>query len=528
MVGVEEQRRRTKEVVQLDSVLGIDVGTTSCKAVLFDMRGQSLGSGSSGYPLETGADGAAVQDQATILDAVGSAVRAALEQAGANAKSVATISLSTAMHSIAALDASDDAITPLITFADTRAAPQAERLRASQEGLALYRRTGTPIHAMSPLAKLIWLAETDEATFRRARRFAGLKDLLINALTGVWAVDRSIASSTGMLNLETRDYDENALELTGVGADKLSRLVDTTHVVGELANEAARRFELRAGTPVIAGAADGCLANLGVGILGGGVTAVTIGTSGAVRTTVERPITDGRGRTFCYELTEDLWVIGGPVSSGGIVLRWVRDLLARAEIDAAARGGRDPYEILIDEASEVGPGADGLIFLPFLVGERAPHWNPNASAVLHGLRIDHKRGHVVRAALEGVLYGLRSVGSLLGELTTLEGEVRATGGFLRSQLWRQMLADIFGRPIAIPAAQDASPLGAAVLGMLGVGLLDSIEAINEMVVIEQGETPQSQFSELYEDAYARYLQLFDHVAADFDTNEEFRRNTVTE
>ncbi len=392
--------------------IGVDIGTTSTKAVAFDARkrkrGDVLAHHAVEYPLETPEPGAAVQDPARIHLAVVAAIRGVVEQVGGMPGDVACVSFSAAMHSVIALDDDGSALTPSITWADNRAAPWARIVNHEHDGLALYRRTGTPIHPMSPLVKLLWLRHAFPTLWKRARRFVGIKEYVLARLCGVYVVDHSIASATGLFNLETRDWDEGALALTGLDPSRLSTLVPTTHRLA-FTDAAPALLGLTAMTPVIVGANDGVLSNLGVGAIDRGSVALTIGTSGAMRTVVDTPQTDPDGRTFCYALTDRHWVVGGPVNNGGIVLRWVRDEFAAAETETAKRLGIDPYDVLTHIAARVPAGSAGLLFHPFLAGERAPLWNPDLRGSFFGLAMHHRKEHMIRAVLEGVVMNLHTI-----------------------------------------------------------------------------------------------------------------------
>jgi gluconokinase len=498
--------------VSVNTVLGVDIGTTSSKCVIFDEGGRALGRHSVDYGLHTDESGAAEQDPNEIVDATFAAIRGAVERSEIDPGSVRVISFSAVMHSMMAIDDDNEPLTPLFTFADSRARGKTEKIR-SAGGIEIYRRTGTPLHPMAPLSKLPWLRATNPELFERSARFVGIKELVTYRLCGRWVVDHSIASATGLFDIARFEWDIDALDIAGVDADLLSEPVPTTEVVGELNSQSAGELGLEPGLPVVAGASDGCLANLGVGAIDPGVTALTIGTSGAVRTVVREPLIDPEARTFCYILTGDRWVAGGPVSNGGVVLQWLQNILAP--------DGDTDLESLIEEAAAVEAGAGGLLFLPYLVAERAPHWDPNVRATLTGMRIDHTRAHITRAALEGVLMGLLDVASVLEQQVTLDGELRATGGFLRSELWRQMLADVFNRPVAIPGGEDGGPLGAAVLGMIGVGMVDTLAAVHDMVEIVQHEKPDPAVAPLYATLFERYRALHDLTAPTFSSKTPF-------
>ena len=442
-------------------VLGVDIGTTSAKAVAFDADGRALGRGETAYQLLEPEPGQAVQDPVAMVEGTLAAVRTAAAAARDRGARIVALSLSGAMHSLVGLDGAGRALTPLITWADMRATEQAERLR--REHPELHDRTGTPLHPMAPLAKLVWFAENEPGTFAAVRRWAGIKELVVARITGAWAVDHSIASGTGLLNLQALDWDREALAIAGIDADRLSPLVPTTERLA--LDAAAGELGLDADLPVIVGAGDGPLANLGLGAVRPGVAACSIGTSGALRLMVERPAVDPQRSVFCYALTPGRWVVGGAINNGGVVLRWAGEALApdlgeRAEVQLLALAERVP------------PGSDGLIMLPYLLSERAPHWSSEPRGAYVGLTRHHRRGHLVRAALEGVCQQLALVLASMRDAGNEVHEIRATGGFARSALWRQMLADALGMPIGFAAGHEGSAFGAALLGMEALELVD--------------------------------------------------------
>jgi gluconokinase len=450
----------------VNTVLGVDIGTTSAKAAAFAVDGRELRTAEVAYPLLEPEPDQAVQDPDEVVAATLAAIR---EAAGGLA--LAGVAFSGAMHSLVALDEDDRPLTPLVTWADNRAAEQAERLRA--EHPELHARTGTPLHPMAPLPKLVWFREHEPALFARARRWVDVKALVLARLTGRWMMDHSIASGTGLLNLERLDWDAEALSLAGVEPDRLPRLVPTTEVLPATA-------ELD--VPVVVGAADGPLANVGVGAVRPGVAACSIGTSGALRLVVENAAVDPAHRLFCYALTPGRWVSGGAINNGGSVLQWAGAALAPDL-------GEHSEAELIALAAEVPPGSEGLIMLPYLFSERAPHWSPLPRGAYVGLTHAHRRGHLIRAALEGVCQQLALVLASMRDAGYAVREVRATGGFARSRLWRQILADALGMPIGFPAGHEGSAFGAALLGMEALGLVDSIDVAADLLDVEDVVEP---------------------------------------
>jgi len=489
-----------------DVVVGIDIGTTSSKAVAFTADGVARASGQVGYPLHEPRPRRAEQDAdqvvAATLEATGEAVRAAQ----GDGHRIAGFALSSAMHSLVGLDRAGAAITPLLTFADGRASEQAARLRTGPRGLALHRRTGTPVHPMSPLVKLRWWSERAPDTFAAVARWCGIKELVVRELTGELVVDHGVASGTGMFNLGDERWDAEALTYAGLDPGQLPEPVPTTAAF-PLTTAAAARVGVAGGTPVVVGGADGPLANLGLGAITEGTVACSIGTSGAVRVVTDAPRVDERGRTFCYVLAPGRWVIGGAVNNGGVALEWAADALA-PDVRAAALGAGDgPAAALLDLAAQVPAGSDGVLFLPYLLGERAPHWSGEPRGVLLGLAREHRREHLVRAVVEGVCLQLAVVLTALGEAGVEVRRIRATGGFSRSALWRRILAGTFGRPIAFAESPEGSSLGAALLGMTALGMLDSLDRAAEIVTVHDVQQPDRAEAE----RYAQLLPIFDRA-----------------
>jgi gluconokinase len=497
-------------------VLGLDVGTTSTKAVAFDVDGTERGHADAGYPLYEPASGYAVQHVDEVLAAVFDATRACVAAAAGQGATVIGLACSTAMHSLVGLAADGRQLTDLLTWADTRAAPQAERLKA--EHPALHGRTGTPLHPMAPLAKLRWLREQQPETFAAVRRWASVKDLVAEQLTGEWALDQSCASGTGLYDLRRRAWDAEALALAGVTAEQLPRLVPTDHTT-PLRPDVARRLGLPAGTPFVIGAGDGPLANLGVGAVRPGVAAVSIGTSGALRVIVEAPVTDPEGRVFCYALSENRWAVGGAINNGGVVLQWAHDTLApELGDDAEAR--------LLALAEAVAPGSEGLVMLPYLLSERAPHWSAAPRGAYIGLTRHHQRGHLVRAALEGVCQQLAVVLASVRAAGNEVHEIRATGGFARSPFWRQLLTDVLGMDVGFPHGHEGSAFGAALLGLHALGRVPSVEVAADLVEIEQICHPDPDTAAVYERARPEFVELYDALLPFFEHAREDVRDAL--
>ncbi|MGV3763361.1 gluconokinase [Parapedobacter sp.] len=496
----------------MDIIIGVDIGTSATKAVAFHTAGHALAHEQVDYELTTPQPGWFEQDPAVLFDAVVNAIARLVGKVngnGARAECIA-IGFSSAMHGLIAMDEHDRPLTNCIIWADTRSASFAEELKRTDKGLDIYLKTGTPIHAMSPLCKLCWLRAEMPAIFQAARKFISIKEYVFHRLFGRYIVDESIASATGLFDIHAFQWYRPALAWAGISAAQLSDPVPITYTLSGLPAQLASVMGIPEDTPFVVGASDGCLANLGAGAVAPGDAAVTIGTSGAIRMVVETPQTDKKARTFCYVLTKRLFVVGGAVNSGGMVFRWYRD-----HFGGGALGGTHAYQQLVAEASTVAPGADGLLFLPYLAGERAPHWDANAKGVFFGVQLHHTKAHFTRAVLEGIVYGLYSVGKALEEIAGPIKVIHANGGFARAPFWVQLLADVFNKRVLVSdeGVQDAAK-GACLVALDALGKVsgfDMIDGQSSNVVCE----PDIHAHRRYMDSFALFERLYDRLKDEF-------------
>ncbi|KAA2262225.1 gluconokinase [Solihabitans fulvus] len=449
-------------------VLGVDLGTTATKVVAVDQSGEVLGLAERGYRMRTGHGGEAVHVPAEVCEAALDALAEVVRECREHGHQVVGLALTGAMHTLLALGPDGTPITDSLSWADNRATEQAARLRGTALGTALHRATGTPVHPFAPLVKLAWFAEREPDTAARAAHWCGLKDFVLYRLTGRLATEHSNASGTGLLDLHRLAWHPDALEVARIRAEQLPELLEPTAVL-DLSAEVAERVGLPAGLPVVAGGGDGPLANLGVGAVTPGTAALSLGTSGALRVTRDRPGIDDRGRVFCYAIADGLWVLGGAVSNGGVVAQWAADTFGVEVAD------------LLAEAEEVPTGAGGLLALPYLLGERAPWWDPDPRASLIGLRREHGRAEIARAMVEGVGQQLAMVLDAVLDAGVEVHTVRVTGGAFRSALWADVLAAALGRELELAEDSEGSGVGAALLGWRALGVLDSLAEVAELV-----------------------------------------------
>lgn len=472
-------------------VIGLDVGTTAVKVMAFDIEGSSgvRAMAIRNCPLLQAEPGKApvpgqqIVDPFALLTAVDEALALCVRQLGQTP--VLAISLSTAMHALIGFDAGRRPLTPVITWADSRSADRAESLR--QQGIAteLLHRTGTPVHSMSPLVKLAWLRQEDPELCGRVRWWGGIKELVVHHLTGRMLSEPSNASGYGLMDVSTLQWDPGACEVAGIDTDQLPELVPVTTRL-ELADEVAGVVGLPGGTTVVIGAADGPLGNLGTGAINPGVVGLSLRTSGAVRMPVPEPTFDESGRLFCYSLTEDLWVTGGPVSNGGVAFDWAARTFAPDVLS-----GSDPGQAL-EMAATAPLGSDGLVMVPYLLGERAPLWDASLPGAFLGVRHGHARQHFLRAAVEGVCLQVASIIDVLDSVVEVDS-VRATGGPFRAQLWRNVMAAVVGRPFYVASDAGGTALGAATLGVYALGEADTLpEALTVLGGRVAGSDPGEQ------------------------------------
>ena len=493
-------------------IIGIDIGTTNTKAVAFTDEGEVLESAEVSYPIFSDLPGQHELDPEQLLEAVLSALRGVLGKT-ASLTGLSGISLSCAMHSLILVDPQGKPLTRAITWADQRPASHARALKESASGRRIYGQTGVPIHAMSPLCKLLWLKADEPELFGRAARYISIKEYLWWRLFGEYKIDHSIASATGMLDIRSFEWCAEALEVTGVGAGQLSELVPCTYSkpwtgssTPGVSSFNLQRLGLPEGLPFIIGSSDGCLANLGSGAIRPGETALTIGTSGAIRMTAPAPEYDVRERIFSYILTEQHYVCGGATNNGGNVIQWYAEGILGKKISEA--GVLDHWE---KEADLVPPGCEGLVFLPYLRGERAPVWDADAKGVFFGVQSVHTQRHFMRAILEGISYSLYQVGASLEETLGPIQHIYASGGFTRSKTWLQLVADVFCKKVDVTGVADASAIGAAMMGFYALGIIKDLEASARWVKVVERYEPDEGRHAVYRENFAIFTELYSRL-----------------
>ncbi|WP_017727104.1 gluconokinase [Halalkalibacterium ligniniphilum] len=503
-------------------VIGLDIGTTSAKAVLFQTNGKVVCESEATYPVLHPMPSWVEQNPKEIEDAAIEAIRAVLEQSNVSQKAILSVGVSSAMHSLICVDGKGNHLSNSITWADGRSVEQVERLR-KQNGLDIYLQTGTPIHPMSPFAKLVWMKEQQYKPYQQAYKFVSIKEYLFFRWFGEFVVDYSVASATGLFNIHERKWEQKALTKAGIVENQLSTPVPPTYICEGLRSNIAERMGLRYDIPFAIGGSDGPLANLGIGAIAPGDVAITIGTSGAIRQMTAKPKTDEQQEIFCYSVTNDLWVMGGPTNNGAIVLQWLKDILGEHEIYRAEQTGASPYDLLTSIASTSSAGANGLLFLPFLNGERAPIWDANARGTYVGLTLSHTKADMIRASLEGVIYSIYSVGEALERLAGKPVNIFASGGFARSPLWLSILSDMFGQDVHIPESHQSSAWGAAWISLLAIGHVQSLDDIKNHIPMKESVTSNIEHHNTYKLLYRSFRDLYKDLKPHFQALATYQR-----
>jgi xylulokinase len=499
-------------------ILAHDLGTTGNKATVYDGEGTLLASDFAAYDTYYPKSNWAEQDATAWWDAVCESTRSLLSELGATER-IDAVSFSGQMMGCLPVDEAGDPLRRAIIWADGRAVEEAERLVEDVGEEAVYRITG---HRASPnytAAKVLWVREHEPETFEATHKFLQAKDFLVHRLTGEFLTDYSDASGTNLFDLDELAWSEEVLSGVGLPRDLLPDIRSSTDVAGEVTPEAAEQCGLPAGTPVVVGGGDGSCATVGAGVVSPGETYTYLGSSSWIATASEEPVYDDERRTFTWShLDESLYVPMGTMQSAGGSLEWALDTIGGDLERAADIAELDRHELANLKIEESEPGAGALLFLPYLLGERSPHWNPDARGAFVGLSKRHTQGDMLRAVMEGVCFNLRIVLEALAEQGVESEEIRAIGGGAQSAEWRKILADVFDVPVVLSDhPQEATSLGAAIAGGIGVGVVDGFEAANDIVSPETRREPgghdYDDLFDAFEESYERLEAVFERLAA---------------
>ncbi len=475
-----------------------------------DTTGKVIASGSEEHePFLSPRPGWAEQDPRDWWRACGLAVKKALHSSNLNPNDIACVGFSGQMHGAVLLDSADQVVRSAIIWCDQRSETQTHELEKLFGRDALIRLTCNPPLTNFTLTKLLWVRETEPQNWARVAHVMLPKDYVRFRLTGERATDMADASGTLLLDVANRRWSTEVLRKSSIDVGLLPALHESPQVCGRVSAAGAEATGLRSGTPVVAGAGDQAAGAVGMGIARAGAVSATIGTSGVVFAATDRPALDPAGRlhTFCHAIP-GRWHVMGVTQAAGLSLRWFRDRFGLAS-GAQANPGRDPYDILADEASAAPAGSEGAFWVPYLMGERTPHLDPNARAALVGLTASHTRGHIIRAVMEGVAYSLKDTFSIFEEMQIPVTSIRLGGGGARSPLWRQIQADVYAHAVEIVAAEEGAAYGAAILAGTGAGAWSSVdEACDAVVRVASQIAPDDAASKAMQQAYRTYRKIY--------------------
>lgn len=491
-----------------ECVITIEMGTNAVRIFAFDLAGNVIGDSKGTYPTFHPQPEYSEQDPEQVFITMLYVLKNFLsEKIHTQKYTVLTICFSASMHSVLAIDKNGVPIGNAIIWADNRGKEEAAELKKTSSGQSIYKNTGTPIHPMSPLIKIAWMKKKDNERFKKTSKFLSIKSYIVQQLTGECLIDFSLASATGLFNNETFDWDRQALDFAGINASKLPDLVSVFYAPKKLKREFQTSLGLSASTKILIGSSDGCFATLGAGVWSGDKATITIEDSGAMRVVGKKIIQDEQQRFFNYVLTEDYFISGGPTNNGGLIFEWFAKQFGDFKY---AYDIENCMQDLITDAEKIAVGSDGLLFLPYLLGERAPIWNANARGVYFGLNISHDKNHFIRSTIEGILYEIFSIGKTLEEHKTITS-LSVNGSFATIPFCSQMIADIFNKPVSICKNLNSVSLGAFLLSATDMGLYKNLDTAARSVVFEKTFKP----SRLNHAVYKNYVEIFQRLSTKF-------------
>lgn len=482
-------------------IIAVDIGTTHTKACIVTENGRFIFSCREENISITDHGGRHEQDANKIFLAVVKLIKECLQQI--REKDIACISFSAAMHSLLAVDVNGKPMMPAMTWADVRAQKFSNEYKHTHKGEKIYMQTGTPVYAGMPVYKLMWLKKSRPHIYKSAAKFVSIKEYVFYKFFGEYVVDESIASATGLYNFKKRKW------LNIVDNKKLSKVVSTSHTLANMLPQMRKKLSLQKNIPFVIGASDGALANLGAHALTKDKAVVTLGTSGAVRVSVDAASPFKANGLFRYVITEDLHIAGGPVNNGGIVLKWFADLFL------SEKEKKGDYVQYILELAEKASWQSQIIFMPYLLGERAPIWNESAGGVFFNLNANDKREDIARAVLHGITFSLFHVMEKIDTSTHKSKTITVNGIISKSNWWMQLLANICNRPVIFTETADASCMGAAYLGMYATGIINKISDIEKFEKPGKKFMPQKNETMKLNVMFQQYKRIYQKLKHEF-------------
>lgn len=494
----------------MNYLIGIDVGTSATKTVLFEESGRAVASASQEYPLYQPKNGWAEQKPEDWRDAVLHTLSQVVKESGVLKEDIKGIGISGQMHGLVMLDEANEVLRPSIIWCDQRTGAEVEdmlKIMPREDWIAV---TANPPLTGWTAAKILWVKKNEPELYNRCRHILLPKDYIRLILTGDYATEVSDASGMQLLDVTNRCWSETVLEKLDIGRELLGKVYESCQITGTLLPEVAERTGLSEATKVAGGAGDNAAAAVGTGVVRDGTAFTTIGTSGVVFAHSSQVTIDPEGRVHtCCCAVPGAWHVMGVTQGAGLSLKWFKDNFCQDYIEEAQKQGVDVYDLINRDVKEIAPGSDKLLYLPYLMGERTPHLDPDCRGVFLGLSAIHTKAHMLRAVMEGVSYSLSDCNDILKEMGIEVDEMMACGGGGKSPVWRQMLADMYDCQVKTIEQTEGPALGVAILAGVGCGIYDSVEAACDTMISEDKVTgPQSQQAELYRKYHSLYKKLY--------------------
>ncbi len=498
-------------------LLGIDIGTSGTKTVLFDEMGNTIASSVGEYPLYQPNIGWAEQDPEDWWMATCTTIKEVIYKSGIDVSEIKGVGLSGQMHGAVLLDKDYKVLRKSIIWCDQRSSAECDQITSIIGKERLIEITANPALTGFTASKILWVKNNEPEVYAKVTKILLPKDYIRFRLTGEFATEVSDASGMQLMDIPGRKWSDEVLNKLGIEKSMLGKLYESQEVTGKVNNEASSLTGLKEGTIVVGGAGDQAAGAIGNGIVKSGVVSSTIGTSGVVFAFSENVSIDPKGRvhTFCHAVP-NTWHIMGVTQGAGLSLKWFRDNFCIEEKRTAELMDVDPYMLMDKEAERVAAGCSGLIYLPYLMGERTPHLDPNAKGVFFGLSAKHEKPDMVRAVMEGVVYSLKDCLEIIKEMGVNVSEVRASGGGGKSPLWRQMQADVFGTEITTINSSEGPALGVAILAGVGAGIYSSVmEACDKVISVKTKQQADMAVNSKYNKYYDIYKRLYTSLKKDF-------------
>ncbi len=498
-------------------LLGVDIGTSGTKTVLFDEAGNTVASALEEYPLYQPNIGWAEQDPEDWWQATAASIRKVLVKSRVKATDISGVGLSGQMHGLVLLDGENKVLRRSIIWCDQRSTAECEQITSLIGAERLIEITANPALTGFTASKIMWVKNNEPDIFAKAKKILLPKDYVRFRLTGEFATEVSDASGMQLMDIAGRCWSPEVLGKLGIERSQLADLYESQEVSGKVHKSASSETGLAEGTPVVGGGGDQAAGAVGNGIVKPGVVSSTIGTSGVVFAYLDKISIDPKGRvhTFCHAVP-NTWHVMGVTQGAGLSLKWFRDNFCKEEIRTAELMEVDPYVLMDQEAEKVSPGSNGLLYLPYLMGERTPHLDAYAKGVFFGLSAKHDKRDMIRAIMEGVTYSLRDCLEIIAGMGVNVSEVRASGGGGKSKLWKQMQADVFGNPITTINSGEGPSLGVALLAGVGTGVYKSVaEACDIAIQVKNVQQPDMDLFGKYSKFYSMYGQLYKSLKKDY-------------